>query len=89
MGAYVLEDKAHISTGAAVASVAAPVGVFLMAGVLLIWLLTRRVDATHAGTATAAVLVCVASVLLAQAGRWAPRCCWPRWHCGWSWSASN
>ena len=68
VAAYVLEDKAHISTHTAVASVAAPVGVFLMAGVLLIWLLTRRVDGTHAGTATAAVLVCVASVLLARAG---------------------
>ncbi len=68
VAAYVLEHEAQISIGTAVASVAGPVAMFMVVGYLLTSLLTGRLDAVHLSLVAVAVLVCVASVLLARAG---------------------
>ncbi|MFT3860345.1 low temperature requirement protein A [Micropruina sp.] len=68
VAAYVLAHEAHIGMGTAVASVAGPVGAFMVVGYLLGTVLTHRLDAPHLGLVGAAVLVCVASVLLARSG---------------------
>jgi len=68
VAAYAIEGQAAITTSTAVASVAGPVGCFMVVGFLLSTLLTRRLDAVHLSLVALAVLICVGSVLLARAG---------------------
>ena len=74
VAAYRLEDDSHISALGAVMSVAAPVGLFIVAVIAVYSLLVGEVDALHIWLVLGTLAVLAVAVLLAAVGVGMPVC---------------